>query len=152
MRNFLSTTALTALVALSSPAFAQLPGQAPVGPLPMTQPAPGTPSTSQRPSTAAGALGATSGHSGSTGTGSMGQPSAGQSSIGQSESQPRAGQPGALAENDVRDLLRTDGYSDVQNMSRDGNNYRARAMQNGRSVDLTVDAYTGTVRSQAARR
>jgi len=57
-----------------------------------------------------------------------------------------------LAENDIRDLLRTEGYSDVQNVSRDGNNYRARATQNGRSVDLTVDAYTGTIRSQAARR
>jgi hypothetical protein len=63
-----------------------------------------------------------------------------------------AGQANAMAEADVRDLLRDQGYSDVDSVSRDGNNYRARAMQNGRSVDVTVDAYTGTIRSQAAGR
>jgi hypothetical protein len=175
MRTLLSATALATLLILPGAVLAQsgatgtmgtgsttgtggarMQGQAPAGPLPMTQPGPGTTSTSQRPSTAAGALGATSpqpGTGGTMGTQSGSMPSGTQSGAGQSGSgQPGTGQSGVMAESEVRDLLRDQGYSDVQSVSRDGNNFRARAMQNGRSVDLMVDAYTGTIRSQAAGR
>jgi hypothetical protein len=226
MRNILSTTALAAVLALPGIALAQTAGttattpgtptqaQAPAGPLPMTQPAPGTATTTQRPSTAAGALGATAGQPAGAqpgitqpgpSAGPMGQtPGAAGSAPGAAAAMPgpgghplppapgaTVGQPGitqpgpsagpmgttpgqagtapgaagtatgqagtaghahAMAESDVRDLLRDQGYSDVQSVSRDGNNFRARAMQNGRSVDVTVDAFTGTIRSQAAGR
>ena len=52
----------------------------------------------------------------------------------------------------VRGKLASEGFSDIQGITRSGNNYHARAMQNGRAVDLTIDATTGTIRSQAAAR
>ncbi len=43
-------------------------------------------------------------------------------------------------------------YTDIQSLMRDGNDFRVRATQNGRPMDLRVDAYTGTVRSSTAAR
>ena len=71
-------------------------------------------------------------------------PSAGQTVPGQ--------QATRMDQNEVRDLLRNQGYSDVQGISRDGNEFRARAMQGSRQVDLRIDAYTGTIRRQQAGR
>ena len=57
-----------------------------------------------------------------------------------------------MDEPQVRDLLRSQGYSEVESVMRDGNHFRARVTRNGRPADITVDAYTGTIRNQAARR
>ena len=62
------------------------------------------------------------------------------------------GQSMAMDENQVRELLRGQGYGDAQSVMRDGNNFRARVTRNGRPTDITIDAYTGTIRNQAARR
>ncbi len=62
-------------------------------------------------------------------------------------------QTGALnSDEQVRGKLASEGFSDIQAITRSGNSYQARAMQNGRPVDLTIDATTGTIRSQAAAR
>ena len=164
MRSILSATALSALIALAVPALAQtgagspgagsqgtgtmgsgtsgggqIQGQTPGSPLPMTQPGPGTMSSTQRPGTAAGAMGSTSGQ--------MGHSGMSQSGMGSSATQAMT-----MDETQVRDLLRTQGYDEVQSVMRDGDNFRARVTRNGRPADISIDAYTGTIRNQAARR
>lgn len=69
-------------------------------------------------------------------------------------SQPPLGQQtsGTMSEEQVRTKLSAQGFQNVENMTRSGNSYHARAMQNGRSVDVTIDAATGTISSQAAAR
>ena len=57
-----------------------------------------------------------------------------------------------MDESQVRDLLRSQGYGEVQSVTRDGDNFRARVSRNGRPADISIDAYTGTIRNQAARR
>jgi len=52
-----------------------------------------------------------------------------------------------MTQEQVMTKLSMEGFGNVQNVTRDGNSFRARAMQNGRPVDVTVDAYTGTIRS-----
>ena len=52
----------------------------------------------------------------------------------------------------VRTTLSDQGFSDIQDITRSGTSSQARAMQNGRPVDLTIDATTGAIRSQAAAR
>ena len=175
MRSILSATALSALLALAVPAVAQtgsagtgstgtgsmgtgsmgttpggaqMQGQTPGSPLPMTQPDPGTASTTQRPSTAAGAMGSTSGSQ--PGTSGMGQQNMGQQNMGSAGSS--APQSMTMDETQVRDLLRSQGYSEVQSVMRDGDAFRARVMRNGRPAEISIDAYTGTIRNQAARR
>jgi hypothetical protein len=59
---------------------------------------------------------------------------------------------GAMSDDQVRTQLSAQGYSDIQSIMRDGNDFRVRATQNGRPMDLRVDAYTGTVRSSTAAR
>lgn len=197
MRSLLSATALAALLALSAPVLAQsgstsgsgsmgstqMQGQTPGSPLPMTQPSPGTMRDTQRPSTAAGAMGSTSGSQSGIGQSGTGQSGMGQSgtTMGQSAAPGASGSaPGRMGttpgqsgtapglagttpgqsgtqsmtmdESQVRDLLREQGYGDVQSVTRDGDHFRARAMRNGRPADVTIDAYTGTIRNQAARR
>lgn len=190
MRSLLSATALAALLALSAPVLAQsgstsgsggmgstqMQGQTPGSPLPMTQPSPGTMRDTQRPSTAAGAMGSTSGSQSGMGQSGTGQSGMGQSgtTMGQSAAPGASGSaPGRMGttpgqsgttpgqsgtqsmtmdESQVRDLLREQGYGDVQSVTRDGDHFRARAMRNGRPADVTIDAYTGTIRNQAARR
>ena len=115
----------------------------------------------------------------STGQSSTGQSSAGQSTgqtgtgsqMGQSGSatdspadgtkaqapgQAAGSQPatvgGAMSDEQVRTQLSAQGYSDIQSIMRDGNDFHVRATQNGRPMDLRVDAYTGTVRSSTAAR
>ena len=168
MRTILSATALSAILALAAPAFAQtgstgspgatggatgsstapggaqMQGRTPGSPLPMTQPSPGTMSDSQRPSTAAGAMGSTSANPQGTapGMGQQGGPAGGTSGT----------QSMTMDETQVRDLLRSQGYGEVQSITRDGDNFRARVSRNGRPADISIDAYTGTIRNQAARR
>lgn len=169
MRSILSATALSALIALAVPALAQTgagspgagsqgtgtmgsgmsgggqaQGQTPGSPLPMTQPGPGTMSSTQRPGIAAGAMGSSSGQMGHSG---MSQSGMSQSGMGSSATQAMT-----MDETQVRDLLRTQGYDEVQSVMRDGDNFRARVTRNGRPADISIDAYTGTIRNQAARR
>ena len=59
---------------------------------------------------------------------------------------------GMTSDEQVRTRLSAQGFSDIQAITRSGNSYQARAMQNGRPVDLTIDATTGAIRSQAAAR
>ena len=59
---------------------------------------------------------------------------------------------GMTSDEQVRTKLSAQGFSDIQAITRSGNSYQARAMQNGRPVDLTIDATTGAIRSQAAAR
>ncbi len=59
---------------------------------------------------------------------------------------------GAMNDEQVRTQLSAQGYSDIQSIMRDGNDFHVRATQNGRPMDLRVDAYTGTVRSSTAAR
>ena len=59
---------------------------------------------------------------------------------------------GAMSDEQVRTQLSAQGYTDIQSIMRDGNDFRVRAMQSGRPMDLRVDAYTGTVRSSTAGR
>ena len=174
MRSILSATALSALIALAVPALAQTgagspgagsqgtgtmgsgmsgggqaQGQTPGSPLPMTQPGPGTMSSTQRPGIAAGAMGSSSGQMGHSG---MSQSGTGHSGMSQSGMGSSATQAMTMDETQVRDLLRTQGYDEVQSVMRDGDNFRARVTRNGRPADISIDAYTGTIRNQAARR
>ena len=59
---------------------------------------------------------------------------------------------GMTSDEQVHTRLSAQGFSDIQAITRSGNSYQARAMQNGRPVDLTIDATTGAIRSQAAAR
>lgn len=62
-------------------------------------------------------------------------------------------QAGGVANDEqVRTRLSAQGFTDIQAITRSGTSYHARAMQNGRPVDLTIDATTGATRSQAAAR
>jgi hypothetical protein len=58
----------------------------------------------------------------------------------------------AMDENELRNLLRDQGYSDIESVSRDGDNFRVGVTRNGRPTSIVVDAYTGTIRNQSARR
>lgn len=127
MRNLLTTTTLAAMLALGGTAWAQAPG----GGSAQSGAAQG-----QAQSGAAQGQAQTGGE-GAARRGTDGNPL----------------QTGALnSDEQVRGKLASEGFSDIQAITRSGNNYQARAMQNGRPVDLTIDATTGTIRSQAAAR
>jgi len=127
MRKLLSTTVLAAALAFGGAAWAQTSGTA--GGTPGGAGAPGAGGTSA------------SGHAGAN------QPTQSPSiaPLGQQTGQ-------MMDESKVRDMLSKQGFSNVENVTRSGNNYHAHAMQNGRPMDLTIDATTGTIHSQAAAR
>jgi hypothetical protein len=128
MRKLLSTTALAATLAFGGAAWAQTGGT--TG---------GTPGGAGAPSA--------SGSSSSNDAGGANRPTQAPSIA------PLGQQTGRMMdESQVRDMLSKQGFSNVENVTRSGNNYHARAMQNGRPLDLTVDANTGAVHSQAAAR
>jgi len=58
---------------------------------------------------------------------------------------PSAGQ--VLNEDQIRQKLREEGYSDVTELRLQGPSYEAKATKDGRRVNLTVDARTGSIRS-----
>lgn len=58
---------------------------------------------------------------------------------------PSAGQ--VLDEDQIRQKLREEGYSEVTELRLQGPSYEAKATKDGRSVNLTVDARTGSIRS-----
>jgi uncharacterized membrane protein YkoI len=56
---------------------------------------------------------------------------------------------GRLSEDQAKNMLRDRGYSDVSDVSRDGDTIRAKAKQGDREVNLRIDARTGTVTQQS---
>jgi hypothetical protein len=52
-----------------------------------------------------------------------------------------------LSEEQIRDRLRLEGYEQITEMELLGVNYQAKAVKDGKSLNLTVDAATGSVRS-----
>lgn len=128
MRTLLTTTTLAALLALGGAAYAQAPGGAQGG--------------AQSGATQGGQSGATQGQAQAGGEGSSRRST--ESNTQQSS--------GLNTQEQVRGKLASEGFTDIQAITRNGNSYQARAMQNGRPVDLTIDATTGTIRSQAAAR
>lgn len=132
MRTLLTTTTLAVLLALGGAAHAQAPGGAQGG-------------------AAQGPGGAQSGQAQSGAT--PGQGRAGGEGNTRRSTDSNTMQSGALnSQEQVRGKLAAEGFTDIQAITRSGNSYQARAMQNGRPVDLTIDATTGTIRSQAAAR
>lgn len=55
-----------------------------------------------------------------------------------------------LSEDQARRMLRDQGYSDVSDVSRDGNTITAKAKRGDREVRLRIDANTGVVSQQQA--
>jgi hypothetical protein len=70
------------------------------------------------------------------GSGSMSSPS---------QTVPQPGQ--VLSEDEIRAKLREEGYLEVTELSLQGPSYEAKAVKDGRRVNLTVDARTGSIRS-----
>lgn len=52
-----------------------------------------------------------------------------------------------LSEEEIRQRLEKDGYSSITEIRRQGPSYEAKAVRDGKPVNLTVDARTGSVRS-----
>ena len=91
--------------------------------------------------------------SGAQGSAQGGQTSGGADGMSSNQTPKSPMQAGGMASDEqVRTKLSAQGSSDIQAITRSGNSYQARAMQNGRPVDLTIDATTGAIRSQAAAR
>lgn len=55
--------------------------------------------------------------------------------------------PGMLSEQQVRDRLRRQGYSQVENVRQDGDNFDAQARWGNQRYDVKVDGHTGRVMS-----
>jgi uncharacterized membrane protein YkoI len=78
---------------------------------------------------------------------------------GQSSDQPSGSAPPAAAspvivptgqvlnEDQIREKLREEGYVEVKELRLQGPSYEAKAVRDGRNVNLTVDARTGSIRS-----
>ena len=57
---------------------------------------------------------------------------------------PATGAPAAaLSEPEIRSALEAQGYSNIQTVKHDGDQYQLRAQRNGKPVMLMVDARTG---------
>lgn len=52
-----------------------------------------------------------------------------------------------LSEDEIRGKLREEGYPEVTELRLQGPSYEAKAVKDGRKVNLTVDARTGSIRS-----
>jgi hypothetical protein len=52
-----------------------------------------------------------------------------------------------LSEDEIRQRLQKEGYTHVTELRRQGPSYEAKAMRDGKPVNLTIDASTGSVRS-----
>lgn len=52
-----------------------------------------------------------------------------------------------LSEDEIREKLKQEGYTEITELRQQGPSYEAKAMKDGRNVNLTVDARTGSVRS-----
>ncbi len=77
---------------------------------------------------------------GTTDQGSDGTPPA-----AKSPAIPSAGH--VLNEDQIRQKLQEEGYSEVTELRLQGPSYEAKATKDGRNVNLTVDARTGSIRS-----
>lgn len=58
------------------------------------------------------------------------------------------GVAGMMNEQQVRDMLRQRGYSEIEDIERDGDRFTARAKRGGEQVRLQVDARTGIVQER----
>ncbi|PWS35246.1 hypothetical protein DFH01_23365 [Falsiroseomonas bella] len=167
MKRLLSTTTLATAIAVSAYGLAGAqavnPGQpgSASGGIQAQHGQPGAamnqPGSAQRQGATMGQAGSAQHRGGMTGspstqgstlgqTGSTTPSTAGQS--GGSASQ--AGQASRLSEEQIRSALRARGYSDVQGLERDGDNFKVgQAKRYGEEVkDLRVDARTGQVRDE----
>lgn len=86
----------------------------------------------QSPSNGSGALQDRSGPSGAAGTGSDIRSGAG-------------AQSGPMTEDSVKAMLQAQGYTDVKDVDKKGNQFTADAKKNGKSVKLNVDAQSGKI-------
>lgn len=59
---------------------------------------------------------------------------------------PTAGRVDSEAQ--VRQKLMSEGYSNVADIKRQGENWQAKAMKNGKQLTLNIDAKTGQVKTQ----
>jgi hypothetical protein len=148
MKRLLSTTTLATVLAVGAYGLAGAqavnPGQpgSASGGIQAQQGQPGTQPGSMTQSGANQRTGAATG-------GSMGQ--AGSTTMGQSGgTAAQAGQASRMSEEQVRSALRASGYSDIEDLERDGDNFKVgEAKRYGEEVkDLRVDARTGQVRDE----
>lgn len=51
-----------------------------------------------------------------------------------------------MTETQVRDRLQKEGYSEVSNLTKSGQNFTATAKKDGQTVQLEIDGSTGLVR------
>lgn len=129
MIKLLSTTALAGVLALGLPqiAGATTGSQQSTG---------GQPSTVQQ----GGTQGAGSQLQGQ-GTSAMG----GQTGAASATPAATGAQMGRMSDDEVRNMLRGRGYSDVSDIRREGDTIRAKAKQNDREVNLRIDTRSGEV-------
>ncbi len=163
MKSILSTTAVAAALALGSHGFAGAqavnpaqPGsasgglQAQSGPTqsgPMSQPR----TTQGGMGQSGGATGSTMGQTGGTAGSTMGQGGGTPgTTMGQGSASGQAQQTGPMSEEQIRTALRVRGYSDIEGLERDGDNFKVEeAKRYGETVeDLRIDARTGQVRDE----
>src|SRR5690554_3720810 len=64
---------------------------------------------------------------------------------GQRQILPKPGE--VMSEEEIRRKLREEGYLEVTELRLQGPSYEAKAVKDGRTVNLTVDAKTGSIRS-----
>lgn len=57
---------------------------------------------------------------------------------------------GQMTEASVKDKLEAQGYSQVSGVKKVGDKYEAKAMKNGKSVQLEIDAATGMVKDKSS--
>lgn len=88
--------------------------------------------------------------------GSSSGAAAGQSSTsGSTSSQPStssgsaAGTASAMTEAQVQDRLEAQGYTQVSGLKKSGDKFEAKAMKDGKSVNLEIDAKTGMIKDKA---
>lgn len=73
---------------------------------------------------------------------------AGRSGMGMDSMAPAAGVPGAqdwMSSDEIRERLEAQGFTDVEDLDRDGGMYQARASRDGQTYVLQLDAETGAI-------
>jgi|GEM_PF-5181910 len=153
MKKLLSTTAIAAALAFGGTGLAGAqsmnpgqPGSASGG----VQAQSGQPGGMGQPGQA-GRPGINGGSSAQSGMQTPGMPSAqGGMTTGQGSSQGSAQQASRMSEEQIRNVLRTRGYSDISGLERDGDAFRVNEAQRyGEKVEnLRIDASTGQVRDE----
>jgi hypothetical protein len=128
MNKILSTTALAGVLALGAPALVHAQAMGNQGGGTATQSGNLQSQGSAAANQGVQHQGSTMG-SGVTGSGATATPAATQ----------------RMSDDELRNMLRQRGYSDVSDIRREGDNIRVRAKQNNRDVNLRIDGRTGEV-------